>query len=59
MTPKYDVRNEGHMQIKESILIGNGLLDIKTGPEVNDALRKAGFELVEAMDLQETSEVVS
>ena len=47
LTDAYDPKNEEHRRIRQEILIGNGLPTARTRDEVLDALKKAGFEVVE------------
>ena len=51
LTEDFDPRNAEHLRIKKDIETGNGLPDIADTSEVYDALRMAGFELLEARDL--------
>lgn len=51
MTPKFNPKNSEHQQIKFGIEIGNGLPDIASEQDVVDALKEAGFEIVEAKDM--------
>ncbi len=51
LTEDFDPRNAEHLRIKKDIEMGNGLPDIALTSEVCDALRMAGFELLEARDL--------
>ena len=51
LTEDFDPRNAEHLRIKKDIEMGNGLPDIALTSEVCDALRMAGFELLEAHDL--------
>ena len=51
LTEDFDPRNAEHLRIKKDIEMGNGLPDIALTLEVCDALRTAGFELLEARDL--------
>jgi len=51
MTSKYDPNNARHRAIKEGIEVGNGLPDIATVPVVMDALRKAGWEILDSEEL--------
>ena len=50
LTEAFDLHNPEHLRIKEGIMIGNGLPDIAVMPEVCNALRLAGFELLESYD---------
>lgn len=54
MTDQYDPKNAEHRAIKEGIELGNGLPDIATIPAVLEAVKKAGFELVEEFDHHKT-----
>mmetsp|Transcript_34727 Transcript_34727/g.97923 ORF Transcript_34727/g.97923 Transcript_34727/m.97923 type:complete len:362 (+) Transcript_34727:133-1218(+) len=51
MTDKYDPNNAEHKKIKWMIEVGDGLPDIATTKEVEEALVEAGWELIEAEDL--------
>ncbi|MYF48330.1 MAG: hypothetical protein F4214_05210 [Candidatus Dadabacteria bacterium] len=50
MTPLYDSGDPEHRELKEGIEYGNALPQIASFTEVDDSLRAAGFELVEARD---------
>lgn len=50
MTDKYDPKNPRHQEIKKGIEKGNALPDIPHYSASIDALKKAGFELIEATD---------
>lgn len=54
ITPKHDPKNADHVRIKEGIEIGNSLPDLATFDDVKNALRGAGFRVVEAFDANET-----
>jgi len=51
VTEKYDEKNHVHRAIKEGIEVGNGLPTIATKSDVLDAMQKAGFEVVDSMDV--------
>ena len=51
LTEDFDPRNAEHLRIKKDIETGTGLPDLALTSEVCDALRMAGFELLEARDL--------
>lgn len=51
LTEDFDPENREYLQIKQDIMVGNGLLDISPIPEICGALRNAGFEILEARDL--------
>eukprot|EP00871_Galdieria_phlegrea_P002184 jgi/Galph1/2967/GphlegSOOS_G1622.1 len=53
ITSKYDPNNEYHRQVKFAIERGNGLPDTATTEEVLEALKDAGFEVIDAFDLAE------
>jgi len=55
MTDRYDSKNRKHVSVKEGIEVGNGLPNLATPKVVLDALKKAGFKIVEAKDVQEIS----
>ncbi|NOY94222.1 MAG: methyltransferase domain-containing protein [Deltaproteobacteria bacterium] len=56
LTPLYDAESARHRQIKKDIEEGDGLPDIALTREVDEALREAGFELVEARDVAPESD---
>jgi len=56
MTDAFDRDDLEHQRIKKGIETGDSLPDIATVPEVHDALRAAGFEVVESFDAAETSD---
>ena len=51
LTEDFDPANAEHLRIKKDIETGDGLPDLALTSEVCDALRMAGFELLEARDL--------
>ena len=51
LTEDFDPSNEEHLRIKQHIVTGTGLPDLALTSEVCDALRMAGFEILEARDL--------
>ncbi|MGB5811092.1 MAG: methyltransferase domain-containing protein [Polyangiales bacterium] len=56
MTDGFDSNNAKHQEIKKGIETGDSLPDIATVPEVLEALRAAGFEVVESHDAAERSD---
>jgi len=50
LTDKYDPHNSYHRKLKEDILEGNGLPDIRTIPQIHAAIKESGFEVLEAKD---------
>ncbi|MXW34708.1 MAG: methyltransferase domain-containing protein, partial [Chloroflexi bacterium] len=56
VTNDFDPSNPEHMRVKEGIMTGSGLPDIASTAEVCDAMRAAGFELLEARDLAPESD---
>jgi len=53
VTPQYDHTNPRHRAIKEGVEQGNGLPTLATYEEVQQSLRDAGFEIVDAFDTHE------
>ena len=51
LTDAFDPDNEEHRRIKKEIERGDALPDIAAASEICDALRAAGFDLLEARDL--------
>ena len=51
LTEEFDPRNAEHLRIKKNIVTTSGLPDIALTSEVCDALRGAGFELLESRDV--------
>lgn len=51
LTDKYDPTNEEHRHIKKLIEEGDGLPDIISTDECEQALVEAGFEMIEARDM--------
>merc|ERR1712029_62285 len=51
MTDKYDSTNEKHLQLKKDIEEGNGLPDIVNTKVCLQALKDAGFEVLQECDL--------
>ena len=56
LTDVFDPSSAQHMQVKQGIMTGSGLPDIASTAEVCNALRAAGFELLEARDLAPESD---
>ena len=56
LTEDFDPRDAEHMRIKEGIVEGNALPDIARAPDIDTALRTAGFELVESDDRASASD---
>lgn len=50
MTEKYEPENPVHQKIKHGIEEGDGLPDISTTEQVDDAMKKVGFELLASID---------
>ena len=50
ITDDFDPANPEHQRIKHDIMVGDALPEIASMPEICDALRAAGFELLEAGD---------
>jgi len=50
ITDKCDLNNPDHVRIKKGIELGNGLPDLLRPKEVLDALKDAGFEVLEHYD---------
>lgn len=57
MTEAYNPENKEHRVIKEKIELGNGLPDVRTTRQCLDALKEAGFEVLEEVDLARTSPI--
>ena len=51
LSTRYDPSKADHRCIKKGIEVGNGLPDISSIPDVLNALKTAGFEIVEHRDL--------
>jgi len=51
VTDKHDPNNPEHVRIKKDIELGNSLPDLLTPGAVLDALKEAGFEIIEAYDV--------
>ena len=56
LTEDFDPRDAEHLRIKEAIVEGNALPDLPLAPEIDTALRTAGFELVECDDRASASD---
>ena len=50
ITPLYGGNNPDHRRLKEGIELGNGLPELATCPEVVDALKAVGFEVIDTHD---------
>ena len=57
LTDAYDESNPEHQQYKHDILLGNGLPDLRTCAECEQAMRDVGFEVLAAEDIAATSEI--
>mmetsp|Transcript_18115 Transcript_18115/g.61698 ORF Transcript_18115/g.61698 Transcript_18115/m.61698 type:complete len:346 (-) Transcript_18115:1032-2069(-) len=57
LTDEYDPTNEEHKQIAQDICLGNGLPTTRTTREVLAALKGAGFEVEEAVDLAPLADI--
>jgi len=57
MTDKFNPNDEQHLRIKKGIEEGDGLPDIELASRIPDALREAGFEVLEVRDMAPESEV--
>ena len=57
MTAKYDPSNSTHRKIRQEILVGNGLPTARTCDDVLAAMKKAGFQILEEIDLVKTADV--
>lgn len=53
VTPKYDSNNKEHVSIREGIEVGNGLPVLATEQECVNALKSAGFEVIEYFNAQQ------
>ena len=51
LTDLFDAQNPEHLKLKADMEHGGGLPDIAFEHEIDDALRAAGFDLIEARDL--------
>jgi len=51
MTEKYDPTNPEHVAVKEGVERGNGLPELILWSDCENAIREAGFELLETRDL--------
>ena len=51
LTDRFDPEDPSHLRIKADLELGGSLPDIAYPGEVDDALREAGFELLEGRDL--------
>lgn len=56
LTDRYDANNSDHQTIKRDIEEGNGLPDIIYTWDIDQALRDAGFEVMESCDLAESGD---
>lgn len=54
VTDKFDAKNPRHVAIKEGIEVGNGLPELARTEEVVEAMRKAGFNVLEARDVHDS-----
>ncbi len=52
MTDRFDADNPDHRRIKAEVEYGNAMPNIARPQEVDDAVRQAGFDLIEARDME-------
>jgi len=57
VTRRFNPKDAEHVRLKEGIEKGNGLPDLETPDVIIAALKEAGFELIEEMDLADTAEI--
>jgi len=57
ITHRFDPNNAEHVRIKKGIEVGNGLPELENPDVILDALKEAGFEIVEHKDLAETGDI--
>lgn len=57
VTDKYDPNNSEHVKLKKGIELGNGVADLLRPEEILDAMKKAGFEIVETKDFGNSNEI--
>jgi len=55
MTDKYDPNNPQHVQIKKDIEYGNGICELSTTAQIDQAIAEAGFIKEETIDLVHTN----
>lgn len=55
VTDKYDAKNPEHVRVKKEIELGNGVADLQRPKDVLDALKEAGFEVLETQDFGESN----
>jgi len=51
VTEKYDPNNPDHVRVKKGIEVGNGVPDLQRPKDILEAMKTAGFEIIEAKDL--------
>ncbi len=56
-TPAFDPSNPDHVRIIDEINFGNGLPEMRTWKQAEDAGKAVGFELVTSLDLATASKV--
>ncbi|KAF8062693.1 S-1 [Scenedesmus sp. PABB004] len=56
-TDAYDPGNAAHRSIMAEIELGNGLPDVRTTAQTLEALKAAGFELLDSCDLATTADI--
>jgi sterol 24-C-methyltransferase len=56
MTDKYNKTNPKHVEIKEGVEKGNGLPELDTWKDAENAMREAGFELIDSRDLAHSAD---
>ena len=54
---KYDSKNEEHNKIKFDIMKGDGLPEILMDKDIDESLRKAGFEVIKTEDVGVTDQI--
>ncbi|XP_028798307.1 cycloartenol-C-24-methyltransferase-like [Neltuma alba] len=57
MTTSFDPTNPEHQKIKAELLLGGGLVDIRSTTKVLEALKEAGFEVIWSKNIAEDSPI--
>ncbi|XP_028783812.1 cycloartenol-C-24-methyltransferase-like isoform X1 [Neltuma alba] len=57
MTTSFDPTNPEHQRIKKELLLGGGLVDIRSTTKVLEALKQAGFEVMWSKNIAEDSPI--
>jgi len=56
VTESFDENDPDHIKIKKGIEIGNGLPELEKPSQISDALKQAGFEIIDSVDVAKNAD---